>query len=57
MRITITHTVPKKYRRALNYWYHRDPRPAPRDTVAAHLEHHGDTMDEAIWRKWDNRKG
>ena len=57
MRITITHTVPKKYRRALNYWYHRDPRPADRDTVATHLERHGDTHDEAIWRKWGERKG
>ena len=57
MRITITHVVSKKYRRALNYWYHRDPRSADRDTVATHLERYGDTHDEAIWRKWDNRKG
>jgi len=56
VRITITHVVSKKYRRALNYWLHHDARPADRDTVATHLERYGDTHDEAIWRRWHNRK-
>ena len=55
MKITLTYRVSKTYRRALNYWYHHDPTPAPRGLVEDHLEQHGDTLDTQIMARWNKR--